>query len=85
MLKKIKETVEFLAPQLGHRPQIGMITGTGLGGLTEKITPDFRLSYGEIPHFPQSTIPGHTGTLVSGILAGKPVMAMEGRFHLYEG
>lgn len=82
---QIEETVRFLSPKLAHRPQIGMVTGTGLGGVTEKIIPDFRLPYAEIPHFPQSTIAGHTGTLVCGTLAGKPVVAMEGRFHLYEG
>lgn len=62
-----------------------MITGTGLGDLTERITVDSRLPYEMIPHFPTSTISGHKGSLAFGTLAGKPVMAMEGRFHLYEG
>jgi len=62
-----------------------MITGTGLGTLTEKIEVDFRIPYEDIPHFPTSTIEGHDGTLLSGQLAGKSILAMEGRFHLYEG
>jgi purine-nucleoside phosphorylase len=62
-----------------------MITGTGLGSLTEKIFVDLRIPYEKIPHFPRSTIEGHQGILVCGKLASKPVMAMEGRFHVYEG
>ena len=85
ILEKIKETAAFLASKMKTTPEIGMVTGTGLGGLTEKIEVDMRLSYEEIPHFPKSTIMGHKGRLVSGILGGKPVLAMEGRFHIYEG
>jgi purine-nucleoside phosphorylase len=66
-------------------PKIGMITGTGLGELTQNIDVELRLPYETIPYFPRSTIPGHKGTLVFGSLAQKPVMAMEGRFHVYEG
>ena len=62
-----------------------MIAGTGLGGLTEKIDVVKRLPYEEIPNFPCSTIEGHQGTLVFGYLADKPVIALEGRFHIYEG
>ena len=85
MLKKIDEAAHFLSSRIEHPPKIGMITGTGLGDLTEKISLDLRLPYSEIPHFPTSTITGHRGALACGRLAEKPVMAMEGRSHLYEG
>ncbi|MFC1821931.1 purine-nucleoside phosphorylase [Thermodesulfobacteriota bacterium] len=85
MLEKVQETVDFLSDKVGVPPRIGMITGTGLGGLTEKIEANFRIPFEDIPHFPRSTIEGHKGTLVAGSLGGKAVMAMEGRFHIYEG
>ena len=85
MLEKIKETADFLKSRLNDSPTIGMITGTGLGALTERITADFRLPYEDIPNFPRSTVEGHRGMLVAGKLAGKSLIAMEGRFHLYEG
>ena len=85
MLKEIRATADFLASRIPTSPEIGMITGTGLGNLTEKMEIDFRLPYEEIPNFPRSTIMGHKGTLVSGKLAGRSVLAMEGRFHIYEG
>ena len=85
MTKEIQEATDFLASRINIPPQIGMITGTGLGDLTEKIEADFRLPYEEIPHFSTSTIPGHKGTLVFGRLGNRQILAMEGRFHLYEG
>ena len=85
MLDKIGETTDFLRSKLNERPIIGMITGTGLGTLTERIKADLRLPYEKIPNFPQSTVEGHKGMLVSGTIAGNPIIALEGRFHLYEG
>ena len=85
MLEKIREAMDFLASKMTGLPEIGMITGTGLGSLTQKMAVDFRLPYEEIPHFPISTIEGHEGTLVVGNLAGRSIVAMEGRFHIYEG
>jgi len=85
MLSDIKETVSFLASLTKKAPEIGMITGTGLGTLTEKISVDFRVPFEEIPNFPTSTVEGHQGNLVGGTIAGKCVLALEGRFHLYEG
>jgi len=85
VLQKIQETTDFLVSKLTSAPQIGMITGTGLGGLTEKIEIEFRLSFEEIPNFPRSTTTGHKGTLVMGRLKNRSVMAMEGRSHVYEG
>ncbi|MBN1851020.1 MAG: purine-nucleoside phosphorylase [Deltaproteobacteria bacterium] len=85
MLKKIHEATAFLKSKLNRPPLIGMITGTGLGDLTHNMDVYFRLPYKEIPHFPKSTITGHKGTLVLGSLSNKPIVAMEGRFHIYEG
>jgi purine-nucleoside phosphorylase len=85
MFDEIQVASEFLSSRVDRAPEIGMITGTGLGDLTGKMDVDFRVPYGEIPHFPVSTIEGHKGTLVFGTLADRPVLAMEGRFHLYEG
>jgi purine-nucleoside phosphorylase len=85
MLDAIQDAANFLASKMPTSPEIGMITGTGLGDLTGKMEIDLRLPYEEIPNFPSSTIKGHKGTLVFGRLAAKPVVAMEGRFHFYEG
>ena len=85
MRDKIRETAEFLNRRLNKPPEIGMITGTGLGALTKRITADLRMPYEEIPNFPRSTVEGHSGMLVAGRVSGRPIVAMEGRFHLYEG
>jgi purine-nucleoside phosphorylase len=85
MDEKIKQTASFLGSKMEGSPKIGMITGTGLGVLTDTMEVDFRLDYGEIPNFPHSTIEGHKGTIVFGKLAGESILAMEGRFHIYEG
>ena len=85
MFEKIKKTTDFLKSKMTQVPEIGMITGTGLSSLTEQMAIDFRLPYKEIPDFPTSTIEGHSGTMVVGKLAGKAIIAMEGRFHVYEG
>jgi purine-nucleoside phosphorylase len=66
-------------------PRVGVILGTGLGGLAEEIQAEARIPYPEIPRFPRSTVESHRGQLVCGTLAGQTVIAMEGRFHLYEG
>jgi purine-nucleoside phosphorylase len=85
MEEKIQEAVDFLTRKVTSPPIIGIILGTGLGGVTGKIEVELRVPYEEIPHFPISTIEGHRGSLVFGALADKKVLAMEGRFHLYEG
>ena len=85
MYKKITEAAEFLGSRLDNPPEIGMITGTGLGSLTDKMNVDFRIPYEEIPYFPSSTVTSHEGFIVSGSISGRNVMAMEGRFHIYEG
>lgn len=85
MLEKIREATDFLLDKIPTPPRIGLITGTGLGDLTRNVEVHLRIPYQEIPHFPVSTIMGHKGTLVVGRLGKQGVMAMEGRFHLYEG
>ncbi len=85
MLRKINETAAFLSPLIKNKPEIGFITGTGLGDITEKISADFRIPFEDIPNFPVSTVEGHHGKLVGGSIGDKQVLALEGRFHLYEG
>lgn len=82
---KILQAASFLQERLSEPPQIGLILGTGLGDLADKIQNPIVLSYGEIPHFPESTVKFHAGQLIAGQLEGKSVFAMQGRFHYYEG
>jgi len=85
LLTKIKEAKEFIESKSKINPQIGIILGTGLGGLTEEIENKDTLPYSNIPHFPVSTAPGHKGNLILGKLSGKQIVVMQGRFHFYEG
>jgi purine-nucleoside phosphorylase len=85
MLQKIKESASFLRNKTNYRPQIGIILGTGLGGLVSEIEIECSISYDEIPHFSISTVEGHSGRLIFGKLGQKKVVAMQGRFHFYEG
>lgn len=82
---QIQKAVSFLREKWDSKPHAGIILGTGLGGLVEEIEVEAAIDYGEIPHFPQSTAISHAGRLICGKLCGLPVMAMEGRFHMYEG
>jgi len=85
ILKEIEESFVALASKIKERPKVGVILGTGLGGLVEKISIKKAIPYGEIPHFPQSTVEGHAGRLIIGECAGKIVLVMQGRVHFYEG
>jgi purine-nucleoside phosphorylase len=85
MLEQIKETADFIRNKTNFNPQIGIILGTGLGGLVKEIETKYVIPYEEIPNFPLSTVEGHTGKLIFGMLGGKNVVAMQGRFHYYEG
>ena len=85
MLRKIKKSAEFLQKETNYNPEAGIILGTGLGGLVNEIKIDYSISYEDIPNFPLSTVEGHTGRLIFGVLAEKQVVAMQGRFHFYEG
>ncbi|MEK6238915.1 MAG: purine-nucleoside phosphorylase [Planctomycetales bacterium] len=85
LLAQIEEAAEFIRGKWDGRAAAGIILGTGIGGLAEEIDQDVVLDYADVPHFPQSTAIGHSGQLVCGRLEGIPVLAMEGRFHAYEG
>ena len=80
MLETIKETAEFLNEKTNFNPEIGIILGTGLGGLVNEITTSHAIIYEEIPNFPVSTVEGHSGKLIFGEIGGKNVVAMQGRF-----
>ena len=82
---EIKKTAEFLKTNTDFNPKIGVILGTGLGGLVDEIDIKFSFSYDEIPNFPVSTVEGHSGKLIFGFINGKEVIVMQGRFHYYEG
>ena len=85
MLDQIQQTADFLKKKFNEAPDIGIILGTGLGGLVEEIEINHSISYEDIPNFPTSTVEGHSGRLIFGDLGGKSVVAMQGRFHYYEG
>lgn len=84
-LERINETAEFIRAEVGEMPKIGVILGTGLGDLVSHIEVSKELDYHNIPNFPVSTVEGHSGKLIFGKLGGKYIMAMQGRFHYYEG
>ena len=85
MYEKIKETARFLMDIGLEKPEIGIVLGTGLGGIVKMIKIEKKIPYHDIPNFPVSTVSGHSGTLIYGELAGKKVVVMQGRFHYYEG
>ena len=85
LLEKIQETKEYIASQVDFQPQYGLILGTGLGNLVGEINITQELPYDNIPNFPISTVESHHGKLIFGHLEGKKIVAMQGRFHYYEG
>lgn len=85
MLETIKDTVNYIRTHVKSEPEVGIILGTGLGGLVREIDVEISISYEDIPNFPVSTVEGHSGKLIFGKLGGKNVVAMQGRFHYYEG
>lgn len=85
MLKKIKETADFILNKTGFHPEAGIILGSGLGGLVNHINVEHTIPYSDIPGFPVSTVKGHGSNLILGELSGVKVVAMQGRFHYYEG
>jgi purine-nucleoside phosphorylase len=85
MLEKIKETVEYLETKIAEKPEVGIILGTGLGGLVDEINIHHAIPYEFIPNFPVSTVEGHHGQLLSGTMSGKNILALQGRVHYYEG
>ncbi len=85
MLEKIKQTADFLRQRAGEMPKLAIILGTGLGNLVDHSEEKLYMPCSEIPNFPVSTVQGHSGNLIFGKMGGKRVMAMQGRFHYYEG
>ena len=85
MLEQIKETAAWIKAHTALQPQTAIILGTGLGHLAEEIETVDEFPYQDIPNFPVSTVEGHSGKLIFGRLGGKEVMALQGRFHYYEG
>ncbi|MFC2948254.1 purine-nucleoside phosphorylase [Virgibacillus sediminis] len=82
---EIIEASKYIQDKITEKPEVGLILGSGLGVLGNEIENQITIPYTEIPHFPESTVAGHKGQLVAGILEGKQVIAMQGRFHYYEG
>jgi len=85
MWDQVQETVHYIKAKTGFTPEYGVILGSGLGSFTDDIQIAFTLPYTEIPNFPVSTVQGHKGALVFGTIGNKKVVAMQGRFHFYEG
>ena len=85
MYTKIQNTAAWLKERITSKPETAIILGTGLGHLSEEIQKETVIPYSEIPNFPVSTVEGHNGQLILGKLGGKDILAMQGRFHYYEG
>ena len=85
MYARIQETADWLKARISTRPETAIVLGTGLGKLADEIEVTDRIPYQDIPNFPISTVEGHSGCLLIGKLGGKDILAMQGRFHYYEG
>ncbi len=85
MLDEINEAIQFIQSKYATRPSVGIVLGSGLGSFVNEMEVEVEIPYSEIPHFPVSTVKGHSGKLILGNLNGKKVVAMAGRFHSYEG
>lgn len=85
MWEQVQQTVKYIKDKTGFAPKYGVILGSGLGGFADDIEVEFTLPYNDIPNFPVSTVEGHKGALIFGKIGGVSVVAMQGRFHYYEG
>ena len=85
MWEQVQETVNYINEKINFTPEYGVILGSGLGSFTDEMKVEYTLPYNEIPNFPVSTVQGHKGALVFGTIGDKKVVAMQGRFHFYEG
>ncbi len=84
-IRKLQQTVSWVKKFYPHEPEIGIVLGSGIGNLSREIEIEFKADYSEIPEFPVSTVKGHSGELIFGMMNGKRIVAMAGRFHYYEG
>jgi len=85
MIEKLEAATTFLKSHIGIQPTIAVVLGSGLGDFVQEISVATEIPYNQIPYFPVSTVEGHSGKLIFGAIAGKPIIAMAGRFHFYEG
>ena len=85
LYSKLTETADYLRPFVTSNPKVGVVLGSGLGNFVQEIVIEKEIPYDQIPHFPVSTVEGHHGKLIIGTLEDRPVLAMAGRFHFYEG
>lgn len=85
LMQQLSETVNYIQTQYADKPVVGIVLGSGLGNLTAEMTVEKEIPYDNIPHFPVSTVKGHSGKLLFGEISGKKVLVMAGRFHYYEG
>lgn len=85
LMQQLEETVSFIRSVYAGKPTIGIVLGSGLGNLVAEMTVEKEIPYEQLPHFPVSTVEGHSGKMIFGELGGKKVLAMAGRFHYYEG
>ncbi|MBI4868252.1 MAG: purine-nucleoside phosphorylase [Candidatus Wallbacteria bacterium] len=85
LYEMIRQTADYLSPRIGDRPEVAVILGSGLGPMADELQDAIRIPYSEIPNFPVSTVHGHSGQLLVGSIGSRRVLAMQGRFHLYEG
>ena len=85
LLQQLQETATYIQSQYAHQPSVAIVLGSGLGNLVNEIHIEKEILYSDIPHFPQSTVQGHSGKMIFGKLNGKTVLVMAGRFHFYEG
>lgn len=85
LYSRAREAAGYLAARTSHKPTLGIILGSGLGSFADRVENATAVAYADIPHFPQSTVEGHSGRLVLGTIAGVPVAVMQGRVHAYEG
>src|ERR1035437_9973381 len=86
MMPNVKETKDFLEAKLaGFKPEVALVVGSGLGGITQTVAKPVVFPYTDIPHFPKPTVAGHAGQMIFGELAGKKLIVLSGRFHYYEG
>lgn len=84
-MEKISQAADYIGARLNSRPRFGVVLGSGLGGFADELRERVVIDYADIPHFPKSTVEGHKGRLVGGMLGETPLLALQGRFHYYEG